>query len=132
MHEIRAIFHHIPGTISACQQKKKPNGEVFPLCHLRPLRLFPTLSARSDIRSPVANGIMSIMASQTLPLRACIWSALAISALAPVNLAAQSPERQSLALDVRVVRDVTYRNLEPGEDPKKGKTKLDLFLPADR
>jgi acetyl esterase/lipase len=75
---------------------------------------------------------MSIMASQTLPLRACIWSALAISALAPVNLAAQSPERQSLALDVRVVRDVTYRNLEPGEDPKKGKTKLDLFLPADR
>jgi acetyl esterase/lipase len=39
---------------------------------------------------------------------------------------------QGMVLDVRVVRDVVYRELQPGEDAKKGKNKLDLFLPAER
>src|SRR6516225_7802874 len=34
--------------------------------------------------------------------------------------------------DVRIIRDVAYRNLHPGEDSSLNKNKLDLYLPSKR
>src|SRR5260221_9135071 len=41
---------------------------------------------------------------------------------------AVSPDKR---FEIRVVNDVEYRDLHEGEDPKKGKNKLDLYLPKN-
>jgi acetyl esterase/lipase len=40
--------------------------------------------------------------------------------------------RESAVQGVRIVRDVEYRQLAPGEDGQRGKNRLDLYLPNDR
>jgi acetyl esterase/lipase len=49
--------------------------------------------------------------------------------------AVEPSEKSRLASDqqvagVQIVRDLAYRDLYPGEDAKRGKNKLDLYLPA--
>jgi acetyl esterase/lipase len=69
-------------------------------------------------------------------LSGCIRLGLVVLAGAvcfPANrsLAVSPPEqvRKAPAFEVRVVRDVTYRDLSPAEDAHRNKNKLDLYLP---
>src|SRR5262245_29459031 len=44
----------------------------------------------------------------------------------------QEPSPRNVIRAVRIVRDIDYRDLLPGEDAKKGKNKLDIYLPGER
>jgi acetyl esterase/lipase len=68
------------------------------------------------------------LAALVLMAQFCVGSAEGQSSLA----APAAPKIQSVSLDVRVVRDIAYRQLEPGEDGRKGKDELDIYLPSDR
>jgi acetyl esterase/lipase len=77
----------------------------------------------------------------TNSLSGCIRLGLMVFAGAvcfPANRSlAVSPPEQALkapapAFEVRVVRDVTYRDLCPGEDAHRNKNKLDLYVPKGK
>ncbi len=59
------------------------------------------------------------------------WTATALSAAEPASGKQATPAKQEAAgvFEVQIVRDLAYRDLYEGEDAKKGKNKLDLYLP---
>jgi acetyl esterase/lipase len=74
----------------------------------------------------------------TVTVGACLTTVLGLALLAPQPRAdQQSPaasapaakQETSKGFVVDIVRDVVYRDLCPGEDAKKGKNRLDLYLP---
>ena len=80
---------------------------------------------------------MHVRACAMRSKRTFLVTATVIALLIPGTFAAgargQSKiDNQGMVLDVRVVRDIAYRELQPGEDAKRGKNKLDLFLPTER